>query len=367
MQKLNGISGLRGIIAFVIVIYHIQQIRPLANLASWDWALYQFVNMLPVVVAVFFILTGLLRSLSYWGYILHGEKKPDTRKVIIDRWWRIAPAYYVVLIVSFVWAVSLSGFTLSSLFGLISGFTFLNWVSPSTFFPTMINWPLWFIGYDMMGYLSTVAMMIGLTRIHKKYIYGTIIAYICIFLWLHQVWVSLPWTPWEGIVSIWFPQYSPFIFALYSIMGIVIGGLVTRYRDTAKSFVWDVIFCISIISIFSYLWIIRWAADLAYSYPVSPYRFPLIPGLWAIAIFSLIYSRFVGVFMDNRFFNWLAGISYSLYLWHGLVISILLSLFFHQVSTSLIEWVIFTLATLLISLIVAVASVRWIELLWTKK
>lgn len=67
--------------------------------------------------------------------------------------------------------------------------------------------------------------------------------------------------------------------------------------------------------------------------------------------------------MDNRFFNWLAGISYSLYLWHGLVISILLSLFFHQVSTSLIEWVIFTLATLLISLIVAVASVRWIELL----
>ena len=139
MQKLNGISGLRGIIAFVIVIYHIQQIRPLANLASWDWALYQFVNMLPVVVAVFFILTGLLRSLSYWGYILHGEKKPDTRKVIIDRWWRIVPAYYVVLIVSFVWAVSLSGFTLSSLFGLISGFTFLNWVSPSTFFPTMIN------------------------------------------------------------------------------------------------------------------------------------------------------------------------------------------------------------------------------------
>lgn len=108
MQKLNGISGLRGIIALIIVLYHLCQIRPLANLASWDWTLYQFVNMFPVVVAVFFILTGLLRSIGYWGYILHGEKKPDTRRVIIDRWWRIAPAYYVVLIASFIWGVYLS-------------------------------------------------------------------------------------------------------------------------------------------------------------------------------------------------------------------------------------------------------------------
>ena len=67
--------------------------------------------------------------------------------------------------------------------------------------------------------------------------------------------------------------------------------------------------------------------------------------------------------MDNRLFTWLAGISYSLYLWHGLVISILLSTVFHDVSTSFIEWSIFSLATIVISLIVAVASVRWIETL----
>lgn len=361
MQKLNGISGLRGIIALIIILYHLQQIRPLANLASWDWALYQFMNMLPMVVAVFFILTGLLRSLGYWVHILHGEKKPDTRKVIIDRWWRIAPAYYVVLMVSFVWGVYLAGFTSSSLFGLISGFTFLNWVSPSTFFPTIVNWPLWFIGYDMMWYVFTVLMMIWLTRIDKKYIYGSIIAYICIFLWLHQVWISLPWIPWEGIMSIWFPHYSPFIFTLYSIMGIIIGGLVTRYRDSAKSFVWDFTFTISIVTMFSYLWIIRWAPDLAYSYPMSPYRFPLIPGLWAIAIYALIYSRFVWVLMDNRLFAWLGSISYSLYLWHWLVISILLSRVFHHVSTSFTEWSIFSIITITISLIIAAASVRWIE------
>jgi peptidoglycan/LPS O-acetylase OafA/YrhL len=130
------------------------------GLADWDWALYEFINMFPVVVSVFFILTGLLRSLGYWGYILHGEKKPNTRKVIIDRWWRIAPAYYVVLIVSCIWSVYLSGYSLDHLLSFFAGLTFLGWISPTTFFPSSINGPLWFIGYDMMGYLFTVIMMI---------------------------------------------------------------------------------------------------------------------------------------------------------------------------------------------------------------
>jgi peptidoglycan/LPS O-acetylase OafA/YrhL len=139
MQKLNGISGLRGIIALLIVLYHLGQIRPIGDLADWDWALYEFFNMFPVVVSVFFILTGLLRSLGYWGYILHGEKKPNTRRVIIDRWWRIAPAYYIVLSISCMWSVYLSGYSLDNLLSFFAGLTFLNWISPTTFFPTSTN------------------------------------------------------------------------------------------------------------------------------------------------------------------------------------------------------------------------------------
>ncbi len=361
MNKLNWISGLRGSIAFLIVVYHLQQLRPISALADWDWALYQFISMFPMVVAVFFILTGLLRSLGYWAHILHGEQKPDTRKAIIDRWWRIAPAYYAVLVISFIWSLYLSGYSIEKLLSFFSGFVFLNWVSPMTFFPIAVNGPLWFIWYDMVGYIFTVFMMVVLTRIYKKYIYWLIIAYIFIFLGLHQVWVSFPWTPWEGIISIWFPHYSPFIFALYSIMGIIIGGLVTRYRNMPKSVFWDLIFATSIVSIFWFLWIIRWSPDLAYSYPMSPYRFPIIPGLWAIAIYALIYSRFSWRLMDNTFFTWLARISYSLYLWHGLVISILLTTILHHVSISLAEWSLFAIATIVISFGVAVLSVRYIE------
>lgn len=126
-----------------------------------------------------------------------------------------------------------------------------------TFFPSAVNGPLWFIGYDMMGYLFAIVMMLGLTRVSRKYIIPVVFFYIFLFLALHSLFVSLPWSPGSGIVSVWFPHYSPFIFALYSILGICIGGIVTWYRNMEKNCIWDFIFCLSTISIFSYLWIIR--------------------------------------------------------------------------------------------------------------
>jgi peptidoglycan/LPS O-acetylase OafA/YrhL len=59
-----------------IIAYHLNQIRPIQNLALWDWKLYQFVSLLPVVVSIFFILSGLLRSLSYWKVIFEDGEIP---------------------------------------------------------------------------------------------------------------------------------------------------------------------------------------------------------------------------------------------------------------------------------------------------
>jgi hypothetical protein len=40
----------------VIIAYHLNQIRPIQDLALWDWKLYQYFSLLPVVVSIFFIL-----------------------------------------------------------------------------------------------------------------------------------------------------------------------------------------------------------------------------------------------------------------------------------------------------------------------
>lgn len=361
MKKIHWISGFRGIIALIIVLYHLQQQRPIINLESWNWALYQFFNMAPVVVVVFFILGGLLRSLGYWEHIFLDKDLPNTRKILIDRWWRISPVYYFVLLLSFVWGVYIFGYQSNMLFSLFSGFSFLNWISPMTFFPTVINGPLWFIGYDVMGYIFTVFMMIGLTKISKIFIIPVILFYIALFLGLYYVFVSFSWPFWWGIVSVWFPYYNPFIFSIYYIMWICIGGILIYFQNIQKTIIADIVFLFSIVSIGVFLWIIRWAPDLAYSYPESPYRFPLVPLLWTFVILSLIFSRFIWAWIDNRIMLWLATISYSLYLWHGLIISIILQMIPFRISTSFFDWSIFSILSLIISLCVASLSVRYIE------
>lgn len=361
MKKINWISGLRGITALIIVCYHLQQLRPIINLESWDWALYQFFNMAPVVVAIFFILGGLLRSLGYWESIFFQKDVPNTRKILIDRWWRIAPVYYIALIWSFLWSIYILGYNSDMLISLFSGFFFLNWLSPMTFFPTIINGPLWFIGYDMMGYIFTVYMMIGLTKISKKYIIPAILMYIALFLLLHNIFISFPWPVGSGIVSVWFPYYNPFIFALYFIMGISIGWIITYFQNIQKTIIADIVFLCSVGCVGIFLWFIRGVPDLAYSYPISPYRFPLVPILWVFAIVSIIYSRYIWLWIDNRILLWLATVSYSLYLWHGLIISIILQIFSFQISTSFIDWSIFSILSLVISFWFAALSARYIE------
>lgn len=56
-----------------------------------------------LVVSVFFILGGLLRSLSYWKVILLGEERvPQLLPSLLDRFWRIAPMYYLALVATFI-------------------------------------------------------------------------------------------------------------------------------------------------------------------------------------------------------------------------------------------------------------------------
>ena len=207
----------------------------------------------------------------------------------------------------------------------------------------------------------TLVMMIGLTKISKKYIIPAILMYIALFLLLHNIFISFPWPVGSGIVSVWFPYYNPFIFALYFIMGISIGWIITYFQNIQKTIIADIVFLCSVGCIGIFLWFIRWVPDLAYSYPISPYRFPLVPILWVFAIVSIIYSRYIWLWIDNRILLWLATVSYSLYLWHGLIISIILQIFSFQISTSFIDWSIFSILSLVISFWFAALSARYIE------
>lgn len=149
-RPLAGFNGLRALACLSVIIYHLNQHRSVTALADWNWDLYQFVEMWPIAVSLFFILTAITNSLPFWRAILRDMPVPKVREVFVSRFFRIAPAYYAALVFSFVLAIFVNGYMDGAFLRFLSGVTFLSWTHPFTFFPVDINGPLWYISFDMM-------------------------------------------------------------------------------------------------------------------------------------------------------------------------------------------------------------------------
>lgn len=172
---------------------------------------------------------------------------------------------------------------------------------------------------------------------------------------LHYVWISLPWTRWVGMVGEWFPTYNPFLFWLHFLLGAVAGGVIIYFEEKKSHIFADAVILLSFGLLFGFLWKIRWAEDWAYSWPHGPYHFPIVPLLLAGILMLLPFTQYIGRILDNRIFTWIATLSYSLYLFHMLVITVLRRYFFTDVQLWFYNWLIFSILTLVLSL-----GISWI-------
>lgn len=224
-RPLAGFNGLRALACLSVLIYHLNQHRSVTALALWNWDLYQAVEMWPVAVSAFFILSAITNSLPFWRSIIRNLPAPNTGDVIVSRFFRIAPAFYLVLIFTFFLSIFLNGYSDGAFIRLLSGLTFLSWLHPFTFFPVDLNGPLWYIAYDMMGVLFVIGIMSLLVRIRKIFIPLVFVATGSALMAMHIWWTSLPFPTLTGVVSEWFPAYNPFIFGLHFLIGLIVAGI----------------------------------------------------------------------------------------------------------------------------------------------
>ncbi len=359
-------NGLRAIAALFVVIYHLNQHLPTSGFGYFGIGIHQFVEHFSIMVSVFFILSGFFRSISYWKFIDTPDSIPLFFPSIKDRFIRIAPAYYVMLIVSLIATYLISGISGINFPAFFTGFTFLTWISPDTLFPVLLNGPLWFISFDIVGWIFTSLFMMGIMKIRSIYYISYFFLIWIVTLTLHFIWIWLPWNPGEGISSIWFPTYNPFLFFLHFLFGIAAAGIVTwlRRRGQQSNIYFDSGYITMLLFIISIIWIVRDQNDWALSLPYSPYHFPLITTLFAIMMICLTFSQYIGKLLDNRFTLFTAQLSYSIFLTHGVVMAFLLHYIFPW-GLNLISWILLSICTLVWSYITGWLLYRYVEVYFT--
>jgi peptidoglycan/LPS O-acetylase OafA/YrhL len=107
-NRINTLDGLRGFLAFAVVVSHLDSTLNVINKAFWGHV-YNFNTMLGAVgVSVFFMITAYL----FWNKLLTSEGKTNWKVLYLNRAFRIAPVYYFTLFIALILVTVITEFRL---------------------------------------------------------------------------------------------------------------------------------------------------------------------------------------------------------------------------------------------------------------
>ena len=164
------------------------------------------------------------------------------------------------------------------------------------------------------------------------------------------------WLPYWNIGS-FFTQ-----FLCGSLAALII--IVLRARGTLKSLTFDLS---AVLFATAEIWLVANGLEpgAPNSFTKQPYMAPFFAILMAGVIVSASLSTQVYKLLDNKLFQWIAKISFSIYLWHMFLIVIIERKFFSKYLyyglTDLSEWVMISSVVLIGSIILAAISWRFLE------
>ena len=375
-RRIAGADGLRAIACLLVVWHHTaQKLNPEGQ--SPVVSALHFLGMRGEVgVSLFFVLSGCLLSMPFWGAFVERKAFPSIKRYSLNRAARIAPAFWLNLIVCNILAVSLFGLEFSwQKFS--SAFLFINSYHYSTFFPTELNGPLWSIGLEVSCYLllpialyaifkmarSAVAAMVGVGAL--------IVALQAINPLIVQVFMTDDdQKGWEfgmdGGAKQWLPYWNVGSFFTQFLIGSLAALVIVylRGKQTKVSRLFDLGF---IAASFAAILLVlaRLNPGAPDSFSQQPYVSPYFALFMAIALVCGSHSVFVARVLDNRLFSWLAKVSFGIYLWHMVVIEVIARGFkadyVYGGVSDVGQWVLLSAIVLVVSTAIAAASWKWFE------
>ncbi len=286
-------------------------------------------------VAVFFVLSGYLLSEPFWRAWTDDAERPSLKTFAVRRWARIAPAFWLNLVLVFGLSLALVPDVPERLMRFASGLTFTSSLSWQTFFPVDINLPLWSIGFEVFSYALLAASAFIWFRLPIRrtmlrglgfwlMVFGLVVIAQSLLLAYGQTdaagkgWENGPY----GGAKLWWPNYNPIGFFGIFVIGIVAAGLSTglgRLRSrmySPISWPFDLAVLAALYLGVRMLWELRAQPDFDFSFPTMPYYFPYFPLVIGVILALAPHTRVVGRLLDNKTARFIATISYGLYIWH---------------------------------------------------
>lgn len=282
-------------------------------------------------VQVFFVLSGFLLSLPFWKAYSNKSGMPDLWLYALSRLGRIVPAFYCCVII-----LSLIHKTYTTRWGIFSSLTLLTFTNSFIRATYMPDWdrPLWSIGIELQFYVMLPLFAVGMFRCRSAawvrfYCVATMVALTLGQYFLLQAAPTLERLIGDPAIfqaNAWSTQRNAFVLFTHFLFGFLAADLYLQLSNrlagrktsgpppTRGAFNrFDLLALAAIIAMATI------GAHEVFPYRLIPHMelgWPVFPALAALLLGVLPFSGVVGVWMNRRFLQWTAKLSYALYLWH---------------------------------------------------
>jgi peptidoglycan/LPS O-acetylase OafA/YrhL len=327
-NNIPALDGLRGLAAVIVLVSHVSN-----NVGLWGGVLGHGGGQIGVMI--FFVLSGYLMGFLYldrpfnsaevWSYAVH-------------RGARVLPLFYTVVILALLFR------EIGHLTGL--PMEFYNSMGHSIYLLALIEGSdvFWTIPVEFHFY----AVFVGLWASYSRFGRATIAAMICLGIVL----LLINYSPLnETLIA-----GAPFFFC-----GVLISRW-TAIRDRQQRFLFSAAAMASFPLALLMFPLITVAAFRRVGYSVEPlsdeqlWHNPLCLAAASGCLIAALCSRVMSSILSTRPMRYLGKISYGLYLLHTPVLLVLYR------ATHLSQWpVLFLLATLLLSIMMATAAHQFLE------
>ncbi len=347
-NHLLGADGLRAFACLLVVFHHVGLTLDFKAGVAENW-LGIFVPIGGYGVVIFFVLSGFLLSRPFWSALRAGEKLPSLRTYFLRRFARIVPGFWLSMVLSLILGLVLgvSAYDTTTFLRFASGMLFLNEFASFSIFPVETNGPLWSISYEIGSYLIMPAAfaLLFILRHRVRHFSGQIGLWSAVILaafGLHMVFVSsvgmipvpdFSVVPFDlmNLGKIWFPRFN--IFSMFAIFAFGVLASAAQLQLAAwRSYGADILAALSLIAIGVFLFAVErpffGGASIGgiFRFPYNGY--PLLPALLAVFLATAPSSVIIGRMTDGRVLRYLAKISFGIYIYHVLVLTLLQVAFF---------------------------------------